>query len=181
MRTQPPAGDDGRVHALTFSLEINGRPHTFRLPARVENVERLLYGERDLTETQKEQAYKTAWARSSVMAKQPKTCSLFAQITSYFVGVATGVDGCSGVGVGVTVDSGATVGVGVVVVALVGESCGVRVGVRVSVGVGVGVDAGGAVGPVCGYAGVAGGAVGAAVGTNGTGIVFCPTGVEAVT
>ena len=55
-------GDDGRVHALTFSLEINGRPQTFRLPARMENVERLLYGERDLTETQKEQAYKTAWA-----------------------------------------------------------------------------------------------------------------------
>jgi hypothetical protein len=55
-------GDDGRVHALTFSLEINGRPHTFRLPARVENVECLLYGKKDLTETQKEQAYKTAWA-----------------------------------------------------------------------------------------------------------------------
>jgi hypothetical protein len=55
-------GDDGRVHALTFSLEINGRPHTFRLPARVENVERLLYGKKDLTETQKQQAYKTAWA-----------------------------------------------------------------------------------------------------------------------
>ena len=72
-----------------------------------------------------------------------------------------------GIDVGVTVGSGAAVGVDVGVGALVGESCGVV------------VDAGGAVGPVCGYAGFAGGAVGAAVGTNGTGIVFCPTGVEA--
>jgi hypothetical protein len=55
-------GDDGRVHALTFSLEINGRGHMFHLPARVDNVERLLYGKKDLTETQKQQAYKTAWA-----------------------------------------------------------------------------------------------------------------------
>jgi hypothetical protein len=78
--------------------------------------------------------------------------------------------------VGVTVGSGAAVGVDVGVGALVGESCGVGVGV----GVGVEVDAGGAVGPVCGYAGFAVGAVGAAVGTNGTGIVFCPTGVAAV-
>ena len=34
--------NDGRVHAITFSLEINERQHTFRLPARVENVERIL-------------------------------------------------------------------------------------------------------------------------------------------
>ena len=54
--------DDGRIHALTFSLDINGKLHVFRLPARVENVEHLLYGKNDLTETQKEQAYKTAWA-----------------------------------------------------------------------------------------------------------------------
>ena len=66
-----------------------------------------------------------------------------------------------------TLGSGAAVGVTGGVDALVGESCG------------VGVDAGGAVGPVCGVAGFAG-AVGAAVGTKGTGIVFCPTGVEAV-
>ncbi len=55
-------GDDGRVHAISFSLEINGKLHAFRLPARVENVQRILYGDKDLTETQREQAYKTAWA-----------------------------------------------------------------------------------------------------------------------
>ena len=55
-------GRDGRVYAITFSLEIDGRLHAFRLPARVDNVERILYGKKDLTESQKEQAYKTAWA-----------------------------------------------------------------------------------------------------------------------
>ena len=89
-------------------------------------------------------------------------CSLFASKPAQIPRFLPGID------VGVPVGSGAAVGVDVVVGALVGESCG------------VGVDAGGAVGPVCGYAGFAGGAVGAAVGTNGTGIVFCPTGVEAV-
>jgi len=54
--------DDGRVNALAFSLEIEGRLHAFRLPARVENVERILYGDRELTSAQKEQAYRTAWA-----------------------------------------------------------------------------------------------------------------------
>jgi hypothetical protein len=55
-------GDDGRVHAISFSLEINGKLHAFRLPARVESVERIFYGDRGLTETQREQAYKTACA-----------------------------------------------------------------------------------------------------------------------
>src|SRR5436305_1923223 len=68
-------------------------------------------------------------------------------------------------GVGVTVGSGAAVDVDVGVAALVGENCGVA------------VDAGDAVGSVCGEARFA---VGASVGTNGTGILCCPTGVEAV-
>src|SRR5690348_3890983 len=55
-------GDDGQVHSLTFSLEIHGRLHVFRLPARVENVAHILYGKRELTEVQQAQAYRTAWA-----------------------------------------------------------------------------------------------------------------------
>ena len=55
-------GEDGRINALAFSLEIEGRLHAFRLPARVENVERILYGDREFTPTQEEQAYRTAWA-----------------------------------------------------------------------------------------------------------------------
>jgi hypothetical protein len=54
--------DNGRVNAIAFSLEIEGRLHAFRLPARVENVERILYGSRELTPAQKEQAYRTVWA-----------------------------------------------------------------------------------------------------------------------
>jgi hypothetical protein len=57
-------GDDGRVHAISFSLEINGKLHAFRLPARIKSVQRILYGDRGLTETQREQAYKTAWANN---------------------------------------------------------------------------------------------------------------------
>ncbi len=60
---------DGRVIAITFSLEIEGKPMGFRLPALVENVTEILYGGEDrwgrpkkVTDTQREQAYKTAWA-----------------------------------------------------------------------------------------------------------------------
>ena len=55
-------GHDGRVRAISFSLEISGKLHAFRLPARVESVQRILYGDKNLTETQLEQAYTTAWA-----------------------------------------------------------------------------------------------------------------------
>jgi len=54
--------DDGRIKALTFTLQINNRHYGFRLPARVENVEQLLYGTKELTDAQKQQAYVTAWA-----------------------------------------------------------------------------------------------------------------------
>src|SRR5437867_11068451 len=52
----------GRIKALTFSLQINSRHYGFRLPARDENVEQLLYGTKELTGAQKQQAYVTAWA-----------------------------------------------------------------------------------------------------------------------
>ena len=56
----------------------------------------------------------------------------------------------------------------------------VRVGALVGENSGVAVAAGDAVGTVCGFAGLAVGVVAAAVGTNGTGILCCPTGVLAV-
>src|SRR5258708_397167 len=55
-------GDDGQIYTLTFSLEINKKLHAFKLPARVKSVEHILYGTRPPTPTQKEQAYRTAWA-----------------------------------------------------------------------------------------------------------------------
>jgi len=54
--------DDGRVKALVFSLDIAGTLHGFQMPARVERVEKLLYPHGDMTPSQKEQAYRTAWA-----------------------------------------------------------------------------------------------------------------------
>ncbi len=51
--------DDGRITGLTFGIEINGVTVGVRLPARVENVERILGA---TTNSQKEQAYVTAWA-----------------------------------------------------------------------------------------------------------------------
>lgn len=53
---------NGHITAIEFSLEINGTLYLFRLPARVQNVERILYGDRFLSDAQKEQAYRTAWA-----------------------------------------------------------------------------------------------------------------------
>lgn len=60
---------DGTLKAITFGLEINGRMMGFRLPAMVENVVQILYGGQDRygntkvpTESQRDQAYKTAWA-----------------------------------------------------------------------------------------------------------------------
>lgn len=56
-------GDDGRITAIAFSIEINSNLCPFRLPARIENVERILYpGRRSLSVAQKDQAYRTAWA-----------------------------------------------------------------------------------------------------------------------
>src|SRR5690348_1625630 len=54
--------EDGQVRALAFSLEIQGQLHAFRLPALVENVERILYDNREATPAHKDQAYRTAWA-----------------------------------------------------------------------------------------------------------------------
>ena len=57
------------MKAITFGLDINGQQAGFRLPALVENVAEILYGGKDrwgrtkkITNTQREQAYKTAWA-----------------------------------------------------------------------------------------------------------------------
>ena len=60
---------DGTLEAITFGLEIDGQQRGFKLPALVENVTEILYGGTDrwgrakkITETQREQAYCTAWA-----------------------------------------------------------------------------------------------------------------------
>jgi len=53
----------GRATALVFSVMIGTRLHSFRLPARMENVEKLLYpGREELTQAMRNQAYRTAWA-----------------------------------------------------------------------------------------------------------------------
>jgi hypothetical protein len=64
----------GRVKALTFGLKINERIYGFRLPARIDKVEGLFFLQKNakkryawaadqaLTQEEKEQAYRTAWA-----------------------------------------------------------------------------------------------------------------------
>lgn len=54
--------DNERIIAIEFVIDINGVERPFRLPARIENVERIMYGKRFLSTTQKTQAYRTAWA-----------------------------------------------------------------------------------------------------------------------
>ena len=53
----------GRVDALSFSIELEGREVGFKLPAKVKNVEQIF--EREgvrLDEKGLQQAYRTAWA-----------------------------------------------------------------------------------------------------------------------
>jgi hypothetical protein len=59
--------DEGRITAFTFALEINNQSYGYQLPARVENVEQIRYGDRrnawkPISQAQKDQAYRTAWA-----------------------------------------------------------------------------------------------------------------------
>lgn len=62
-------GGTGKLEAISFTIDVNGRPMGFRLPALVEHVTQILYGGEDrwgnqkkITLLQREQAYKTAWA-----------------------------------------------------------------------------------------------------------------------
>src|SRR6266849_3240654 len=56
--------DTGHLTGLAFQIIVGEQPLSIRLPARVENVAELLYGRpfSDLTESQQQQAYRTAWA-----------------------------------------------------------------------------------------------------------------------
>ena len=54
--------DNGKINAIEFVLDLNGQEYPFRLPARVQAVEKILYTNVFLSKTQKEQAYRVAWA-----------------------------------------------------------------------------------------------------------------------
>lgn len=56
--------DDGRTVGISFWLEVKGRTLSFRMPARIGNVERIFRSRkgRPLTDREKVQAYQTAWA-----------------------------------------------------------------------------------------------------------------------
>jgi hypothetical protein len=54
---------NGQAVAISFSMIINGHDVSFRLPARIREVEIKLYGKSsNLTDQKKKQAYVTAWA-----------------------------------------------------------------------------------------------------------------------
>ncbi|HEX8607205.1 MAG TPA: hypothetical protein VF679_01050 [Pedobacter sp.] len=54
----------GQIMGLAFMLELNGQEYPFKMPARIENVGYILNGLYwvDLTQSQKDQAYRVAWA-----------------------------------------------------------------------------------------------------------------------
>lgn len=54
--------DNERIVAIEFVIDINGIDRPFKLPARIKNVEVIMYGKGFLSQTQKTQAYRTAWA-----------------------------------------------------------------------------------------------------------------------
>lgn len=60
---------DGTLESITFAIELNGKLQGFRLPAMVENVFQVMYGEsaskyayKRFIPKWKQQAYQTAWA-----------------------------------------------------------------------------------------------------------------------
>src|SRR5579859_4423950 len=55
-------GTDQQIEAITFSMNVGGVLLAYKLPARVRNVEIKLYGSKQLTKAQKEQAYRVEWA-----------------------------------------------------------------------------------------------------------------------
>jgi hypothetical protein len=57
-------GQDGRVTGLSFSIMVDGKEVGFRLPAKVENVSKIMYGTSYLKLNEKHslQAYQTTWA-----------------------------------------------------------------------------------------------------------------------
>lgn len=67
--------NEGKTIGLIFVVEISGQDYGFRLPARIENVENIFLKEKrkkersewnrssiKLTQSEKDQAYRTAWA-----------------------------------------------------------------------------------------------------------------------
>ena len=54
--------ENGRIDAIEFVLAIGNKDYPFKLPARVQAVEKILYTNVFLSKTQKEQAYRVAWA-----------------------------------------------------------------------------------------------------------------------
>lgn len=67
-RTMFEYDNTGRIDAISFALKVDDKEVGFRLPARVSSVEKLFQKEdrwgykKALTDAQKEQAYRTAWA-----------------------------------------------------------------------------------------------------------------------
>ena len=62
-------GQNGQLVAIAFQIVLEGKEVSFRLPAMIENVVEILYGGKNkwgatkkVTEAQKEQGYRTAWA-----------------------------------------------------------------------------------------------------------------------
>jgi len=56
--------NSGRIVGIEFEIEINGVLYPFKLPARIERVEKRMYGRmgNGLSISQREQAYRTTWA-----------------------------------------------------------------------------------------------------------------------
>jgi len=54
--------NSGRYVALNFTLVLEGQRLTFRMPARIPAVERILFDQKTPTPLQRDKAYQTAWA-----------------------------------------------------------------------------------------------------------------------
>lgn len=79
----------GRVQGIAFILDVEGSDIPFKMPARIDNVAIVMYGESyiNLDEKRQDQAYRTAWAniRDWIIAQMAMLDTRMATIEEIFL------------------------------------------------------------------------------------------------
>ena len=90
-------GQNGKIIAIAFAIEFEGKMIGFKLPARVEQVEQVLKGEKRWRKTDelRDQAYRTGWAniRDWVEAQMALIDTKMATLPEVFLPYMTRRDG----------------------------------------------------------------------------------------
>lgn len=94
--------DDGKIDALSFAMDVDGKTIGFKLPARIENVSRVMYGHLlselgagNRGDERRDQVYRTAWAniRDWVEAQMALIDTRMAKVEEVFLPYMTAKNG----------------------------------------------------------------------------------------